>query len=47
MCPFNDVEALRSKIDSNTCAVMLEPIQGEGGVRCPDPGYLKAVRRAL
>ena len=43
--PFNDIEALRSKIDSNTCAVMLEPIQGEGGVRCPDPGYLKAVRR--
>ena len=43
--PFNDIEALRSKIDSNTCAVMLEPIQGEGGVRCPDSGYLKAVRR--
>jgi len=43
--PFDDVEALRSKIDSNTCAVMLEPIQGEGGVRCPQPGYLKAVRQ--
>ena len=43
--PFNDIEALQSKIDSNTCAVMLEPIQGEGGVRCPDPGYLKAVRQ--
>ena len=43
--PFNDAEALRSKIDSNTCAVMLEPVQGEGGVRCPDDGYLKAVRR--
>ncbi len=43
--PFNDIEALRSKIDSSTCAIMLEPIQGEGGVCCPDPGYLKSVRR--
>ena len=43
--PFNDIEALRSIIDSNTCAVMLEPIQGEGGVCCPDPGYLRAVRQ--
>jgi len=43
--PFNDIEALRSKIDSSTCAIMLEPIQGEGGVRCPDSGYLKSVRR--
>jgi len=39
------MKALESEIDSNTCAVMLEPIQGEGGVRCPDDGYLKAVRR--
>ena len=43
--PFNDAEALRSMIGSSTCAVMLEPIQGEGGVRCPDENYLKAVRR--
>jgi len=43
--PFNNIDALRSKIDSSTCAVMLEPIQGEGGVRCPDPGYLEAVRQ--
>ena len=43
--PFNDVEGLGSKIDANTCAVMLEPIQGEGGVRCPQTGYLKAVRQ--
>ena len=43
--PFNDVEALRSRIGSTTCAVMLEPIQGEGGVRCPDPDYLKAIRQ--
>jgi acetylornithine aminotransferase len=43
--PFNDAEALRSAIGSATCAVMLEPIQGEGGVRCPDENYLKAVRQ--
>jgi acetylornithine/N-succinyldiaminopimelate aminotransferase len=43
--PFNDVAALRAKIGPDTCAVMLEPVQGEGGVRCPDSGYLKAVRQ--
>jgi acetylornithine/N-succinyldiaminopimelate aminotransferase len=43
--PFNDVMALRSKIGPSTCAVMLEPIQGEGGVRCPDENYLKAIRK--
>jgi acetylornithine/N-succinyldiaminopimelate aminotransferase len=42
---FNDVEAVRSKIGSQTCAVILEPIQGEGGVRCPDPEYLPALRQ--
>ena len=43
--PFNDIEALRSKINSSTCAVLIEPIQGEGGVRCPAPEYLKGVRQ--
>jgi acetylornithine/N-succinyldiaminopimelate aminotransferase len=43
--PFNDAAALRSAIGSSTCAVMLEPVQGEGGVRCPDENYLKAVRQ--
>ena len=43
--PFNDIDALQKSIGSSTCAVLLEPIQGEGGVRCPDPDYLKAVRR--
>jgi len=42
--PFNDMEALRASMGNDVCAVMLEPIQGEGGVVCPDPGYLKAVR---
>lgn len=43
--PFNDMDALHNKIGPHTCAVLIEPIQGEGGVRCPDDGYLKAVRR--
>jgi len=43
--PFDNIDALQSKIDSKTCAVMVEPIQGEGGVRCPDPAYINAVRR--
>jgi len=44
--PFNDISALRGTIGPSTCAVLIEPIQGEGGVRCPDPEYLKAVRQA-
>lgn len=43
--PFNNIEALEKAIDEKTCAVMLEPIQGEGGVRIPSDGYLKAVRK--
>jgi len=43
--PFNDAKALRAQIGPSTCAVMLEPIQGEGGVRCPDENYLKTVRK--
>jgi acetylornithine/N-succinyldiaminopimelate aminotransferase len=42
--PFGDPEALRQAITPNVCAVMLEPVQGEGGVNVPPPGYLKAVR---
>ena len=42
--PYNDIEALKAKLGKATAAVLLEPIQGEGGVRCPAPGYLGAVR---
>lgn len=42
--PFGDMEALRAAVSPNTCAVMLEPVQGEGGVNVPPPGYLRAVR---
>ncbi len=43
--PFNDAEALRAQIGPEHCAVLIEPIQGEGGVCCPEPDYLKTVRR--
>ncbi|MBU8909969.1 MAG: acetylornithine transaminase [Desulfobacterales bacterium] len=43
--PFNDIEALKNEIDETVCAVMLEPVQGEGGVIPADPDYLKAVRK--
>ncbi|MFZ0050802.1 MAG: acetylornithine transaminase [Desulfobaccales bacterium] len=43
--PFNDLKALAAAVDDSVCAVLLEPIQGEGGVCLPDPDYLKGVRR--
>ncbi len=42
--PFDDAKAVRDAIGVRTCAVLIEPIQGEGGVNCPSEGYLKAVR---
>jgi acetylornithine aminotransferase len=42
--PFNDVAALEAAVTPTTCAIMLEPIQGEGGVNMPSPGYFEAVR---
>jgi len=43
--PFNDINAIREAITKNTCAIMLEPIQGEGGVKVPEFNYLKEVRK--
>jgi len=42
--PFNDLKALEDQLDDTVCAVMLEPVQGEGGIVPADAGYLKAVR---
>ncbi len=43
--PFNDLDAVAKAVDDTVCAVMLEPIQGEGGVCLPSPDYLKGVRQ--
>jgi acetylornithine/N-succinyldiaminopimelate aminotransferase len=43
--PFNDSEAIKRATNEKTCAIMLEPIQGEGGVNVPAADYLPAVRR--
>ena len=42
--PLNDIDALEAAVGPRTCAVMLEPVQGEGGVHPCDPAYLTAVR---
>ncbi|MFY0666124.1 MAG: aspartate aminotransferase family protein [Natronospirillum sp.] len=42
---YNDIAALEAAISDKTCAVMLEPVQGEGGVRPADKAYLEAARR--
>jgi acetylornithine aminotransferase/acetylornithine/N-succinyldiaminopimelate aminotransferase len=43
--PYNDLTALERAIDSRTAAVLVEPIQGEGGVIVPDDGYLPGLRK--
>jgi succinylornithine aminotransferase len=42
--PYNDIEALKAAVSDKTCAVVLEPIQGEGGVMPADLAYLQAAR---
>jgi acetylornithine/N-succinyldiaminopimelate aminotransferase len=43
--PFNDIEALQNATTPQTAAILLEPIQGEGGVNVPNPSYFPAVRK--
>jgi acetylornithine/N-succinyldiaminopimelate aminotransferase len=43
--PFNDAQAIQRATTDRTCAVLLEPVQGEGGVNVPDDDYLGQVRR--
>ncbi|SDZ79370.1 acetylornithine aminotransferase apoenzyme [Desulfuromusa kysingii] len=42
--PFGDIAALKTAIGPKTCAIMMEPIQGEGGINVPPQGYLQAAR---
>lgn len=42
--PFNDLHALSKAVSKNTCALLLEPIQAEGGVLLPEENYFKSVR---
>ena len=44
LVPYGDIEALRAAVDQDTVAVLLEPIQGEGGVIIPPHGFLRDVR---
>ncbi len=45
--PFNDLAALEKQIDDETAGVMVEPIQGEGGINVADVEYVKADPQAL
>jgi len=42
--PFNDLKATKDAITANTCAIMVEPIQVEGGINMPEEGYLQGLR---
>jgi acetylornithine/N-succinyldiaminopimelate aminotransferase len=42
--PFNNLTAIEDAINERTCAILVEPVQGEGGVNIPAPGYLQALR---
>jgi predicted acetylornithine/succinylornithine family transaminase len=44
--PLNDVEALRQSVDDSTCAIVLEPVQGEGGICECSPEFLREARSA-
>jgi acetylornithine aminotransferase/acetylornithine/N-succinyldiaminopimelate aminotransferase len=43
--PYNNLRAVERAIDSRTCAVLVEPVQGEGGVNIPGDAYLPGLRR--
>lgn len=42
--PFGDLQAVRDLVDDQTAGILIEPIQGEGGIRIPPPGFLQGLR---
>src|SRR5438552_1990103 len=42
--PFGDLDGAARQIDAETCGILVEPIQGEGGINLPPPGYLEGLR---
>nr|WP_307998798.1 aspartate aminotransferase family protein [uncultured Merdimonas sp.] len=42
---FNDLDSVKALVTDQTCAIILEPVQGEGGINMADPDFLKGVRR--
>ncbi|MEX0585628.1 MAG: aminotransferase class III-fold pyridoxal phosphate-dependent enzyme, partial [Pirellulales bacterium] len=43
--PHNDLDAVRKLDDDETCAILIEPVQGEGGINLPQPGFLEGLRQ--
>jgi len=44
-CPFNDLAAVEAAVDESVCAVLLEPVQGEGGIHIATPEFLLGLRK--
>jgi acetylornithine/succinyldiaminopimelate/putrescine aminotransferase len=42
--PYGDLDAVAARVDDQTCAILVEPIQGEGGIRIPPPEFLPGLR---
>jgi len=43
--PHNDLDAVRKLVDDETCGILIEPVQGEGGINIPQPGFLEGLRK--
>jgi predicted acetylornithine/succinylornithine family transaminase len=43
--PFGDLNAVKKLVDRDTCAILIEPVQGEGGIRIPPEGFLRGLRQ--
>lgn len=42
--PYGDLDAVKKIVDKETCAILIEPVQGEGGIRIPPAGFLQSLR---